>query len=146
MIVRIASVLLVLVGLCVPARADDCVPTIEDGWVRLPPAQMPMTAAFGRIRNGCESSVAVVAASSPAFASVELHETRVVDGVNRMRHVPVLRIAPGEGAELKPGGLHLMLMRPHAPLAEGEGVVVELELADGKRVTASFEVRKPGWF
>jgi periplasmic copper chaperone A len=85
----------------------------------------------------------VVAASSPAFASVELHETRVVDGVNRMRHVPALRIAPGDAAVLKPGGLHLMLMRPHAALAEGDKVVVELELADGRRVPGEFEIRKP---
>lgn len=138
---RLALLLLVCLTAFVPARADDCVPAVEQGWVRLPPAQMPMTAAFGRIRNDCAAPTTVVAASSPAFASVELHETRVVDGVNRMRHVPELRIAPGEAAELKPGGLHLMLMRPRAPLAEGGEVVVELELADGRRVRAAFEVR-----
>lgn len=125
------------------AMAADCSLVVRDGWVRMPPAQMPMMAGFGRLQNDCPMPATVVAASSPAFASVELHETRMIDGVHRMRHIPELRIAPGDAAVLKPGGLHLMLMRPHAPLGEGSKVVVELELADGQRVLGEFEVRRP---
>lgn len=139
---RIASIAFLILA-SASASAADCVPSVEKGWARLPPAQMPMTAAFGSIRNDCATPAVVVAASSPSFGSVELHETRVVDGVNRMRHVPELHIAPGEAAVLRPGGLHLMLMRPHATLQEGGKVVVELELADGRRVNGEFEVRKP---
>ena len=56
--------------------------------------------------------VTIVGASSPAFGEVSLHETRIVDGVSRMRALPELRIAPGDSAVLKPGGMHLMLMQP----------------------------------
>jgi copper(I)-binding protein len=125
------------------ATAADCVPVVRDGWVRMPPSQMPMMAGFGRLQNDCAMPATVVAASSPAFASVELHETRMIDGVHRMRPVPELRLPPEGTAVLKPGGLHLMLMRPHAPLGEGSKVVVELELADGRRVLGEFEVRRP---
>lgn len=125
------------------AQAGPCAPQLREGWVRLPPASMPMMAGFGRIQNDCAVPATVVAASSPAFASVELHQTRVVDGVSRMRHVPELRIAPGDAAVLEPGGLHLMLMRPHAPLEEGDKLVIELELSDGRKLRAEFEARSP---
>ena len=142
--IRLALAFCILFSIAGTATATDCAPVVREGWVRLPPAQMPMTAAFGRIQNDCATPVTVVSASSPSFASVELHETRLVDGVNRMRHVPALRVAPGDAAVLKPGGLHLMLMRPHSPLKEGGRIVVELELADGRRLLGEFEVRKPG--
>lgn len=125
-------------------HADDCAPVVRDGWVRLPPARMPMTAGFGRLQNDCAVPVTIVAAGSPSFAAVELHETRVEDGVNRMRHVAELHVAPADAVVLRPGGLHLMLMRPHAPLEEGRKVVVELVLADGRSVQGEFEVRRPG--
>ena len=125
-----------------PARADDgCLPEIHDAWLRQPPMAMPMLAGFARIENGCGRPLAVVSAHSEAFGSVELHETTVVDGVSRMRAVPRLALAPGASVELKPGGLHLMLMRPAAALAPGDAVPVSLRLEDGRSVEARFEVR-----
>ena len=102
-----------------------------------------MMAGFGRIENACTAPVTITAASSPAFASAELHETRIVDGVNRMRAVPELRIAPDGVAVLKPGGMHLMLMQPHAPLKAGSRVVVSFALSNGEQLLGEFEVRKP---
>jgi len=124
-----------------PAAA--CVPQLRDGWVRLPPGRMPMMAGFGRIVNACAAPATVVAASSPSFAEVELHETRLIDGVSRMRHVPELRIAPDGSAVLKPGGLHLMLMRPAAALSPGSRVAVTFTLSDGRTLIGDFEVRTP---
>ena len=126
-----------------PASAQDCQPEVRDGWVRLGPAGMPMMAGFGRIQNDCAKPVTITGAGSPAFDSAELHETRIVDGVNRMRHLPELRIAPGDAAVLKPGGMHLMLMRPHVPLKAGSKVVVVFELSGGGELLGEFEVRKP---
>jgi len=128
------------------SSARDCVPQVRDGWVRMPPAgaasAMPMLAGFGRIVNTCPTPVTIVGTKSPSFAGVELHETRTVDGVNRMRPVPELRIAPDDSAVLKPGGLHLMLMRPDAKLNPGSRVVVQFELAGGGTLLGEFEVRK----
>lgn len=142
------SILLLALSLSVPsspavfAQASRCTPQVHEGWVRLPPAAMPMMAGFGRIRNDCAEPATVVAASSPAFASVELHRTQVVDGVSRMRHVPELRIAPGEAAMLEPGGLHLMLMRPESPVSEGQEIPLVLVLGDGSELHTMLVVRK----
>lgn len=124
------------------AAARECAPAMKDGWVRLPPAAMPMMAGFGRIANPCPTPVVIVSASSPAFGEVSLHESRVVDGVNRMRELEQLRIVPDGDATFKPGGMHLMLMQPHAPLKEGSKVVVVFKLLDGRELLSELVVRK----
>jgi copper(I)-binding protein len=133
---------LCLVSLAACAR--DCAPQVRDGWVRMPPGDMPMMAGFGRIENRCPTPATIVSASSPAFGDTSLHETRIVDGVSRMRAVPDLRIAPDDAAVLKPGGLHLMLMQPRAPLKAGSRVAIEFRLQDGRTLLGEFEVRGPG--
>lgn len=120
---------------------DGCTPRVVDGWLRAPPMPMPMMAGFARIENPCGVDLAITGASSDAFASVELHETQLVDGVSRMREVPSLQLPAGGEVELRPGGLHLMLMRPPTPLAEGDSATVEFTTADGRRFGGSFGVR-----
>ena len=138
------TVLLVIAFGTLPACARECAPRVRDGWVRLPPMAMPMMAGFGRIENRCAAAVTIVGVSSPAFADVSLHETRIVDGVSRMRAMPELLIASGGAATLKPGGLHLMLMQPRASLQPGSKVMMEFALKGGGTMRGEFVVRKPG--
>lgn len=139
---NLAAFAVLLVAFEAAAADNDCTPRVHDGWLRLPPMSMPMLAGFGRIDNACAMPATIIKASSPAFASVELHETRTVDGVSRMRAVPELRLPPHGAAVMKPGGLHLMLMRPRAALQAGSRVAVEFTLADGRTLLGEFEVRK----
>ncbi|MCA0393525.1 MAG: copper chaperone PCu(A)C [Proteobacteria bacterium] len=125
------------------ARAADCVPVVESAWIRQPPMPMPMMAGFAEIRNPCVDAASIVSARSPAFGSVELHETRKVDGVSRMRHVASLPLPAKGTATLAPGGLHLMLMQPVAPVEVGQRIAIEFELADGRWLRADFDVRPP---
>jgi copper(I)-binding protein len=141
---RLPWLALSLCLLSLSACARDCAPQVRDGWVRMPPGDMPMMAGFGRIENRCTAPITVVGVSSPAFADTSLHETRIVEGVSRMRALPELRIAPDSVATLKPGGMHLMLMQPRAPLKAGSKVVVEFALKDGGTLRGEFVVRKPG--
>jgi copper(I)-binding protein len=138
-----ACLLTLLLLLPLSACARDCVPQVQGGWIRLLPGGMPMQAGFGRIENRCPMPATIVSASSAAHASVELHESRVVNGISRMRRVPELRLTPDAAALLQPGGLHLMLMRPTAPLKPGSRVAITFELKDGRRVLGEFEVRRP---
>ena len=140
---RLAAAVAFVFVLSAPVAARECRPQVLEGWVRMPPNRMPMMAGFGRIVNRCPTPATIVSARSPSFGSVELHETRVVDGVSRMRPVPQLRLAPDGAAVFKPGGMHLMLMRPGATLKPGSRIVVEFELASGGTLLGEFEVRKP---
>jgi copper(I)-binding protein len=141
------SLLLAVVSLAACAReggngnAASCTPQVRDGWVRLVPGGMPMHAGFGRIENTCSAPATIVSASSPSYASVMLHESRIVDGVSEMRMVQELRIKPDDAAVFKPGGLHLMLMDPTSPLKPGSHVAIDFTLKDGRHVLGDFEVR-----
>ena len=125
------------------AAVPECV-TVSQGWVRLPPSPTatPMTAGYGVIRNGCSTAVTIIGARSASFGDVSLHETRIVDGVSRMRAVERLPLAPGERAVLKPGGLHLMLMDGRRVLEEGQPVWLQVQLEGGTEVSTALMVRK----
>lgn len=140
----LAAGVLFCTGALLSSCVRDCAPRVTDGWVRLVPGGMPMHAGFGRIDNACAMPLAITGASSPAYGSVELHETRTVRGVSRMREVSELRIAPDGAAVLKPGGLHLMLMEPRAALQPGSRVAIEFQLKDGGVLRGEFEVRAAG--
>ena len=135
---------LLLAALATPACARQpsiCAPQVREGWVRLTPNDMPMHAGFGRIDNRCTRPATIVSASSPSYGEVELHETRMVDGVSRMRGLRELRIAPDKAAVLQPGGLHLMLIRPRSKLKAGGKVAIAFKLADGRTIHGEFAVR-----
>lgn len=100
-----------------------------------------MAAGYGVIVNRCKAAVTVVAAGSKAFGDVSLHETTVTEGVSRMREVERLPVAAGARVELKPGGLHLMLMQPEVPLAVGRELPLRLSLEDGRKVDGTLKVR-----
>lgn len=141
--IRIASLLLplFLLATSLPASAAGCLPRVHDGWIRMPPADLPMMAGYARIENPCREPATIVSADSAAFADTSLHETRVEGGISRMRATPALRIPARGSAALAPGGSHLMLMQPHAPLHAGQRVAIEFILQDGRRVRGDFEVR-----
>lgn len=65
--------------------------------------------------------------STPAASSAEVHETIVDGDVMKMRAIEGgLIIAPGKTYEMKPGGIHVMLMGLKAPLKKGDTVALEL--------------------
>ena len=144
----LAALALVSVVVVTPACAQGkpdaaCLPVVRDGWVRLVPGGMPMHAGFGRIENACNAPATIEGAKSVAYASVEMHETRLVDGVSRMRAVPALPIAAKGSVEFKPGGLHMMLMDPTSTLKAGDKVTIDFAMQDGRVVHGAFVVRNP---
>ena len=120
-----------------------CMPQVQQGWIRLLPGGMPMHGGFARIENRCPAAVSIVGVSSTSYGSVELHETRNIDGVMRMRELRELRIAPKDVATLKPGGLHLMLMDPKPTVRAGSRVALVFKLSDGREFVGEFVARKP---
>ena len=85
-----------------------------------------MSAAFFVVTNNTDESIRITAITSPQFASVEIHETSVTDGISRMRELEELAVPPRGRVTLERGGKHLMLMRP-----EELGDSVTLQFFDG---------------
>ncbi len=126
------------------AWAGECLPQVHAAWIRVLPGGMPMMAGFASIVNPCDKPVTVIKASSASFAETSLHETTLVNGINRMRPIRELRIAPGTTATLKAGGMHLMLMNPTAVMKAGTHVSIEFQLKDGRTIHGIFELRAMG--
>ena len=60
-----------------------------------------------------------------------------------MRPVGVLDLPAGKTVELKPGGLHLMLMDLKQPIAKGGSIPLTLRFEDAKGVKSSLQVEVP---
>lgn len=86
----------------------------------------------------------LVSASSPAAASVTLHQSRQVGGMMTMRAVPFLTIAAHGQTALAPGGFHLMLLRLKRPLRIGQTAPVTLVFAGAGPLRVNLEVRDAG--
>lgn len=132
-------VLIVLLPL--PGLADTL--QVDDAWVRAGPPTAEVLAAYLRLRNTGDSARKIVAAESPAFERVEMHRTVIEDGMARMLPQSSLTVPAGGELVLEPGGYHLMLIQPNAPLKNDDKVELTLTDADDNRLSFTAVVRPP---
>lgn len=124
------------------ATADDI--TIDHPWSRATAPNAPNGAAFMTIRNSSSTPARLVSASTGRAERVELHTHRMEDGLMKMRQVEGIEIPAHGAAELKPGGLHVMMFGLKTPLVEGEAFPVELRFENGATRTVEVKVMKAG--
>ena len=94
-------------------------------WARPTAPGAKVGGAFMTIIGG-QSADRVVSASSPAAAALELHTHVMNDGVAQMRAVSGIDVPAKGKVELKPGGLHIMLINLQAPLKAGDKIPLTL--------------------
>ncbi len=117
--------------------------TAGDAWIRATLPDAPVAGAFLTITNGSGQADRLVAASTDAAERVEIHETRMEDGMMKMRQLTDgIALAAGETVSLAPGGLHMMLMAPTRQFVAGETVEIELEFEHAPRQRIAFSVRE----
>ncbi len=86
----------------------------------------------------------LLSASAPVSQTVELHTMSMDGTVMRMRQVDAIELPAGRTVELKPGGLHLMLMGLKAPLAAGSQFPLTLRFEKAGEVTVQVKVEAAG--
>lgn len=102
-------VLLLVIGAC----SGDRAPLIAtDVAVSRPKPGMQMSAAYINLSNNTNEAITITRVTSPEFESVEMHESILENGISRMYALEDVTIAAGQMVNFRPGGKHLMLMRP----------------------------------
>jgi copper(I)-binding protein len=147
---------LAIAGLTVPASAQVAIESrknpspllsvqapaavkVEAGWVR--PSVPGQQGTGGYMRLTAREGQQLVAVSSPLAGVAEVHEMKMDGEVMRMRAVGNLELPAGKTVELKPGGLHLMLMDLKQPLTVGSSVPLSLVFRDQRGVESRIETR-----
>ena len=110
--------------------------------VRMVPPGQTVSAAFMILHNHGMHERTVIAVHSDVADAVELHNHIVEDGMMKMRRVDAI-VVPGHAeVVLKPGGLHIMLIGLARNLEAGKNVTLELEFADGERLSFQAPVQR----
>lgn len=124
-------------------RAQGTTVSAHDAWVREAPAGRKVTAVFVIVENKGTVPRRIVSGVTDVADTLELHEMKQVGASMQMSPVQAIDLPAGGKAELKPGGLHLMLFGLKRPLAPGDTVKLTLTLDDGTNVPVTADVRKP---
>lgn len=115
---------------------------IREGYVReLPPGQST-SAAYMDVINGTDRPIAIVAATSDAAQTAEIHSHRHVDGAMQMEQVRRLVVPKQSHILFAPGAYHLMLINLKRSLRAGDNVTITLIDEEGKLYTARVPVVK----
>lgn len=118
--------------------------SIQRPWVRPTPPGAPTGGGYVTLVNSGSQPDRLLGGSTPVAARLEVHEMSMDGSIMRMRKLENgLALAPGKTVELKPGGLHLMLIGLKRPLKPGERVPVTLKFERAGEVAVTFMVQTP---
>jgi copper(I)-binding protein len=132
---------LLLAYVCVTSAAAQGRLVIEQAWIRTAPPDAVMLAGYATLRNDGDAPVIVNGADSADFGAVSLHESVSENGIERMRPLREISIAPGTSIAFAPGGKHFMLMRPKRELKMGDTVKIHISTSSGTGEYAEFALR-----
>jgi copper(I)-binding protein len=106
------------------------------------PSQPTGGAYFTLVNSGAGDRL--LGASTPVASSVQIHTMRMDGDVMRMREVGTLDVPSGQRVELKPGGLHLMLIGLKQPLVLGQSLPMKLRFEKAGEVSIDLKVDAEG--
>ena len=107
------------------------------------PSMGDITAAYMTLRNLGNGVDRLLSARSDVAQAVEFHISEMENGVMQMRPVPYIEVPAKGEVELKPGGLHMMLIGLTHTLSPGEKTTLTLVFEKAGEITVDAEVREP---
>ena len=138
----VATVVFALGACSAGASPSAAAISVSDAWAR-PAAASAQSAAYMTIKNSTGSADALLSATSPAAAMVELHETSTDSaGMTGMHPVARVDIPAGSSVQLKPGGYHFMLMSLTGDLVAGKTIELDLVFEHAGKVIVTAEIRQ----
>jgi len=135
----LATAVLILAAPAVAQQAATENLTITKGFARETPPMARVGIAYLTITSRGAAD-RLVGYSTPACNRPELHTHIETDGIMQMRQVEAIEVPAGGVAELKPGGLHLMLIDLNQQLVEGETLDLTLMFEQAGAVAVTVPV------
>lgn len=124
---------------CSPLLAETPL-QIESAQIRMAPPGAPASAYF-TLSNISDHPVTITRIDADWAGMIMIHESRVENGMAKMRELKTLSIPAHGHVTLQPGGIHIMLMEPKV-LHEGEQRILQLGFADGTHQSVQLPVGK----
>jgi len=116
--------------------------TVTEPYARAVPPGQPNSAVFMHLNNQGSDALKLVAASSPAAKVVELHTHTNDQGVMKMRRIDAIDLPTTTDVELRPGGLHVMLIGLTQDLNIGDEIELTLTYSDGDHASIKVPVKE----
>jgi copper(I)-binding protein len=119
--------------------------SIHHPWARATPPGAEVGGAYVVILNAGATADRLVSVTTPLAEAGEIHEMTMVEDVMKMRRLENgLEIPAGGSVELKPGGIHIMLVKLKAPLVENVPVMMTLMFERAGPIEVELVVEKIG--
>ena len=122
------------------ANAADSL-QVENAWSPEAPPVAKVMAGYMKITNLTNNDIKILSAKSNLFNRVEIHLTEMSNGIMRMIKQENLNIKAKGHIELKPGGLHMMLMGKLKPIKADSVIAVTLTLDNGEIINLNLAVK-----
>lgn len=151
LLIRTVLLVAVLVGPAFPAESSLAGEPVRVGTIRLEAAWARASigtsrpaAAYLTIVNEGQGADRLLAVQTPLAARAEIHQTVSEGEVVKMKPVGTVEVPAGATLELKPGGLHIMLMGLHEPLKKGAAFSLTLVFEKNGSGTIEARIAGPG--
>lgn len=114
---------------------------IENTWSPEAPPVVKVMAGYMKIYNISNKDIKIQSAKSNLFNKVEIHLTQMKNGMMNMIKQENLNIEAKSHIELKPGGLHMMLMGRLKPISKGSVIPVTLTFDNGETMNINLKIK-----
>jgi len=106
-----------------------------------PPGASVM-AGYMEINNTRDKQIDIIDINSPSFKSVEMHLSKEIDGFAKMLPQKKLSIPANGKLTLKPGGYHLMLIKPSKWFKQGDNIELNFTLSNNETLKIAVDIKK----
>ena len=125
---RMSAALLVVASVAAVAQPVQ----VSNAWMRPTVPGQQATGAYMSLT--APKALTLVGISTPAAGIAVVHEMKMDGDVMKMREITALALPAGKTVNLKPGGLHVMLMDLKQPVAKDTRVPMTLRFKDAAGV------------
>jgi copper(I)-binding protein len=132
---------LALAACAIPQETSNRGITVTDAWAPTSPMMDRAGAVYMVLLNNSPVDDKLLSVQSDIAKTIEIHQTTEADGMMQMSPIPNVPVPSNGKAELKPGGMHIMLIGLNRELKAGDKIDFTLFFDKAGQVPVTVEVR-----